>query len=214
MNYKRLLILLLLIAILVAVSTLDPVHEFLERGLKLASSFIIHHQAIGLLLFVLLSVLSAVAFFFSSAVLVPVAIHSWGRPATFLLLWGSWLLGAALSYWIGCHPGRRLAKWLIPARKVAKYEKKFATNTNFSLVVLFQLAVPSEIPGYVLGTLRYPIGKFLGACLISELPYTLATVYLGDAFLRRQYVLLFAIAAAAVLFSALGLHYLHKRIDK
>jgi membrane protein YqaA with SNARE-associated domain len=113
-----------------------------------------------------LSVLSAIAFFLSSAVLVPVAVHSWGKPTTILLLWGSWMLGAAISYWIGRHPGRRLAKWLAPARKVAKYEKKISANANFSLVLLFQLALPSEIPGYVLGTLRYPLGRYLGAAAI------------------------------------------------
>ena len=42
-----------------------------------------------------------------------------------------------------------------------------SAKATFPLVLLFQLAVPSEIPGYVLGALRYHFGKYLAARAIA-----------------------------------------------
>ena len=49
-------------------------------------------------LFVLLAAISAVLAFFSSALLLPVAVFTWGSKVTFVLLWLGWLLGG-----IGTH---------------------------------------------------------------------------------------------------------------
>lgn len=213
-QYRRLLVLLLLVALLAVASALDPVHAVISRGLEWAKPIIVGHQALGMVLFVLLSAVSAVIFFFSTAVIVPVAVYAWGRPLTMLLLWGSWLLGAVTSYWIGRRPGRRFARWLVPRQGVARYEKKISTNATFPLVLLFQLAVPSEIPGYVLGALRYHFGKFLGARAIAEVPFAVGAVYLGDSFVRRQQGPLLLIAIGGVALSATALYFLHRRIDR
>jgi uncharacterized membrane protein YdjX (TVP38/TMEM64 family) len=209
---RRLIFLLLLAGVLVALLTLDPVHAAINQALEWVKGIIRHYEALGLILFVILSAASAVFFFFSTAVIVPVAVYTWGKPATMLLLWASWLLGAAASYWIGRRPGRRLAKWIVPARRVSKYEKKILAHANFSLVLLFQVAVPSEIPGYVLGALRYSFGRYLGARAIAEIPFAIGAVYLGDSLVRRQYIPLMAIAVLGAIFSVTALYFLHKRI--
>lgn len=214
MERRRLILLLVLVALLGATAALDPVHEAISDGLGAAKGVIRHHQVAGVALFVLLSVVSAIIFFFSTAVIVPVAVYAWGKPGTMLLLWLSWLAGAVLSYLIGRRPGRRLAKWLLPKKGVSKYEKKLTASANFPLVLLFQLSVPSEVPGYVLGALRYPFGKYLGARAIAELPFAVGAVYLGDTFVRRQYLPLMAIAVAGIALSAIAIHLLHKRLDR
>lgn len=213
MQYRRLVVLLLLVALLIVAAALDPVHDAISHALESARPIIRHHDVLGLALFVVLSATSAIVFFFSTAVIVPVAVYAWGKPTTILLLWGSWLLGAAVSYAIGRHPGRRLAKWVVQ-RDVATYEKKISAKANFPLVLLFQLAVPSEIPGYVLGALRYHFGRYLGACAIAEALFAVGAVYLGDTFVRRQYVPLIAIAVGGVILSAAALYFLHKRIER
>jgi uncharacterized membrane protein YdjX (TVP38/TMEM64 family) len=105
-----------------------------------------------------------------------------------------------------------LAKWLIRPKEVAQYEKKITASANFPLVLLFQMAVPSEVPGYVLGALRYHFGKYLGARAIAEIPFAIAAVYLGDTFVRRQYIPMIAIAVSGVLFSALAFYLLQRRM--
>jgi uncharacterized membrane protein YdjX (TVP38/TMEM64 family) len=213
MHRRRLVLLLVVVGLLVAASTLEPVQEMVDGGLEAARRIIRLHEALGLGLFVVLSAISAIFFFFSTAVIVPVAVYAWGKPATMLLLWASWLMGAAVSYWIGLRPGRRLARWLVPGKSVAQYENRISAKATFPLVLLFQLAVPSEIPGYVLGALRYHFGKYLAARAIAELPFAVGAVYLGDSFVRRQYFLVIVIATVGIALSAVSLYVLHRRID-
>jgi uncharacterized membrane protein YdjX (TVP38/TMEM64 family) len=214
MQPRRLLGLLAAIAFLVVAASLDPVHEAVWDGLALAQVIIDRNEAAGVVLFVVLSAVSAIAFFFSSAVIVPVAIGAWGKSVTMLLLWSGWMLGAALSYWIGSHPGRRVVKWLVPERRVARYERKISAQANFPLVLLFQLAVPSEIPGYVLGALRYGFGKFFAVRAIAEVPFAIGTVYLGVTFVQRQFAPLVLIACAGVAFTAVALYLFHRRVER
>jgi uncharacterized membrane protein YdjX (TVP38/TMEM64 family) len=213
MHRRRLVLLLVVVGLLVAASTLEPVQEMVDGGLEAARRIIRLHETLGLGLFVVLSAISAIFFFFSTAVIVPVAVYAWGKPATMLLLWASWLLGAAVSYWIGLRPGRRLATWLVPGKEIAQYENRISAKATFPLVLLFQLAVPSEIPGYVLGALRYHFGKYLAARAIAELPFAVGAVYLGDSFVRGQYLLLMVIATVGLALSAVALYVLRRRID-
>ena len=214
MELRRLIILLVLVGLLVLAAALEPVHELVDQGLQEAKRIIRHHEVLGVALFVVLSAVSAILFFFTTAVIVPVAVYSWGKPSTMLLLWGSWLLGAVVSYWIGRRPGRRLAHWLFPGKRVADYENKLSKNASFPLVLLFQLAVPSEIPGYVLGTLRYRFGSYFAARALAELPFAVGAVYLGESFVRRQYIPLVAIAVAGIGLSAGALYLLRRRLDR
>jgi uncharacterized membrane protein YdjX (TVP38/TMEM64 family) len=208
----RLLVVVLVGGLIVAVSMAEPVHEVIGRGLDVAKAFMLRHEVLGIALFALLSAISAIAFFFSTAVIVPVAVYAWGKPTTIALLWASWMVGATVSYAIGKRPVRRLVRWLISERAVARYEKRISADASFGLVFLFQLAVPSEIPGYVLGALRYPFWRYLAARALAEVPFAVGTVYLGDTFVRRQYLPLIAIAAAGLLVTAGALYLLHRRI--
>jgi uncharacterized membrane protein YdjX (TVP38/TMEM64 family) len=210
----RLLVVVLIAGLVVALSVAEPVQEAIGRGLDAAKEIVLRHEVLGVGLFALLSTISAIAFFFSTAILVPVAVYAWGKPATMSILWASWMVGAAASYAIGRNPVRRLAKWLISEQQVARYERRIAADASFGLVFLFQLAVPSEIPGYVLGSLRYPFWRYLAARALAEVPFAIGTVYLGDTFVRRQYLPLVAMAVAGLIFSALALYLLHRRIDR
>jgi hypothetical protein len=68
-------------------------------------------------------------------------------------------------------------------------------------VLLFQLAVPSEIPGYVLGLAGCRFRTFVIAMALGELPFAIGAVYLGESFLDRNYALLLAIGITGIAFS-------------
>jgi uncharacterized membrane protein YdjX (TVP38/TMEM64 family) len=210
---RRLATSLVAIALLVAAASSDPVHRAALRALDSAQEVIRDHPIAGAALFASLSAVSAITFFFSSAVLVPIAVHAWGKESTFALLWGAWLVGAAASYWLGRHPGRRLLSWLVPESAIAPYRTTISRKAGFPLIVLFQLAVPSEIPGWILGALGYPFGKFLAAFAIAELPFAAGTVYLGEAFLRRERGVLVAVAVGGIALSTVALYVLRRRLD-
>ena len=149
--------------------------------------------------------------FFSTGVIVPVALVTWGAGGTFVLLWLGWILGGVVAYSLSRFLGRRVATVLISADALA-YGDRISGQASFGLILLFQLGVPSEIPGYVLGVLRYPFLTYLAALALAELPYAIATVYLGDSFLERRGALLIGIGFAVVGLSTFAFHKLHRRL--
>ncbi|MCH8073357.1 MAG: VTT domain-containing protein [Proteobacteria bacterium] len=173
---------LIVVAGLVAAS--DTLHDRTDAIIVWTESVISQAPVLGMVLFVLLSTASAMVAFFSSAILAPVAIYAWGKAVTFMLLWLGWLLGGMLSFGIGRFLGRSVVSMIIDEKKIEGWERELGTRARFIHVLLFQAAVPSEIPGYVLGILRYSFPLYLSALAITELPYAIATVYLGEAFLE------------------------------
>jgi uncharacterized membrane protein YdjX (TVP38/TMEM64 family) len=81
----------------------------------------------------------------------------------------------------------------------------------FRQVLLFQLAVPSEIPGYVLGLAGCRFRPFVIGVALAELPYAAGAVYLGESFLRRDYLTLIGLGVAGVALSWLALRSLASR---
>ncbi len=179
---------------------LDKSHEIIG----LVEPAITDYPVLGKLLFVLLALASAMLAFFSSAILAPIGIYAWGTAETFVLLWIGWLLGGMISFLVGRYLGRPVASVLLGESRLSSWESQVGRHTKFVHVLLFQAAVPSEIPGYVLGMLRYRFPLYLAALAITELPYALGTVFLGESFLKGESLLFIAIGAGAILFSVIA----------
>ena len=89
------------------------------------------------------------------------AIHAWGTPLSSGLLWAGWVLGGMCAYLLGRTVGRPVLRRLTSTAALARFENRISMQASFGLVLLFQLAVPSEVPGYVLGLARYRFVKYL-----------------------------------------------------
>lgn len=74
-----------------------------------------------------------------------------------------------------------------------RYKPLLDKQPSFGSVLLFQLALPSEIPGYLLGLARYPLPRYLAALMLAELPYAVGTVLLGIGFVNRDTTTLVAV---------------------
>lgn len=199
---------LIIIAGLVAgtETLLDKSHEII----KLAESAITGYPVLGKLLFVLLAMVSAMLAFFSSAILTPIGVYAWGPVNTFVLLWIGWLLGGMTAFLVGRYLGRSAVSILLGESRLSSWETQMGRHTKFIHILLFQAAVPSEIPGYVLGILRYRFVLYLAALAITELPYALGTVYLGESFLKGESVLLVGIGAGIILLSVIAFQVLRR----
>jgi len=194
---RRLLIVGAIVAVAGLIAASDALNSRSEHILEMARTVIASHPAAGMALFLLLAMISAMLAFFSSALLVPVGVYTWGAGTCTALLWCGWLLGGALTFAVGRWFGRPVAGLLVGEARIASIEQRLGRHAGFRHVLLFQLTVPSEIPGYVLGTLRYRFGTYALALALAELPYALGTVYLGAIFLQRR--------ALALLLLGLGL---------
>jgi uncharacterized membrane protein YdjX (TVP38/TMEM64 family) len=123
-----------------------------------------------------------------------------------------WILGGVCAYGISRYFGRTVVNALRAGPALERYESRISQRASFGLILLFQLAVPSEVPGYLLGLLRYSFWKYLGALALAELPYAAVTVYVGASFLERRTYVLIGAGAAVATFSAWALYTLHRRI--
>jgi uncharacterized membrane protein YdjX (TVP38/TMEM64 family) len=143
------------------------------------------NPVVGAVVFFLFAAVSAMLAFASSAALVPSANLVWGKPVTFLLLWGGWITGAAIAYAIG-NLARPLLNRLGYEKVLKKYQQLLSKRMRFWLVLLFCFALPSEIPGYLFGGMHYPFWKFLTAAAIAEGVYALGLVVAGESLLAAS----------------------------
>ena len=198
--------------VLAAIAASGTLHAALLDVLAASRVVIVEYPVLGALLFLLLAAISAMFAFVSIAILVPVAVYVWGEPLSMLLLWVGWILGGVTAYGVARLLGRRVVHWLTAASALNRLEHRLRPDTPFSLILLFQLGLPSEIPGYVLGLVRYPFGRYLLALALVELPYTIATIYLGAGVVGAQGGLVLVIGLSAVVLSVAAFYLLRKRM--
>jgi uncharacterized membrane protein YdjX (TVP38/TMEM64 family) len=205
----------ILIAILLVTGLLassDRVHHQIITTIAQAEPVIAQHPVLGVLIFMGLAALSAMLVFFSGVLLVPIGVQTWGEAGCFLLLWGGWCLGGLLTYAIGRRLKRPAMQRMLSGGMIERYENRIPEGGSFITAVLVQMVVPSDVSGYFFGLLGYPLRIYLGALMLTEVPYALGTVFLGNAFMQKQYVLLLSSAAVALL--ALGLAWLRRRHER
>lgn len=210
--WRRAAFLVLLCAALALVTTSQPLHAALLEVLASSKAVIIDYPLQGALLFVLLAAVSAMFAFVSIAILVPVAVYAWGGPLSMLMLWLGWILGGIAAYVIARFLGRPVVQWLMADSALQRLERRIHPGTPLGLIVLLQLGLPSEIPGYLLGLARYPPGKFLVALAVGELPYTVATVGLGAGFVSARSGVVLAVGLAVAALSVGAFHLLRGRL--
>lgn len=210
--YKRAAILLVLCALLAGIAASSDLHEALMGVLAITEDIIGQHPIAGAAAFVVLAAISAMFTFVSIAVIVPAAVFAWGPAASIGLLWLGWILGGVATYSIGKFFGRPVLRWLTVGEALRRLESRIPDNAPLWLITLLQLALPSEIPGYVLGLVRYPFFRYVLALGLAELPYTFATVYLGASFVEGRVGLILITGALIALLSLVTFYVLHRTL--
>lgn len=195
----RAILLVAMVAGLLVLAWSPPVHRAVLQVFEAAKAIIEGHPVLGPVLFVVLSAVAAMLAFFSSAVLVPPAVYAWGPVVCAALLWVGWMLGGLASYGLAFHFGRPVLRWLAPGKSITRYQERIREKASFGFILLFQLALPSEIPGLVLGLAHFPIKQYLLALAIAELPYAAGTTLLGASFVSRRFGLLLSLGALAIM---------------
>jgi uncharacterized membrane protein YdjX (TVP38/TMEM64 family) len=201
LHYRRLLVLASVLAVVVAAASSDTIHDAIVGILEISRGLIETYPRGGMVLFLVLSALSAMLTFFSSSALVPIGVFAWGPERTALLLFVGGAIGGIGGYWLSRTLGRRIVGALFAAAPIARYEEYFQRHARWRTVLLFRFALQSELPSYVLGLVRYPFRRYLPIILLAEIPYVLLVVYLGESFLERNTLLFGTVLAGALILS-------------
>lgn len=165
-------------------------------ALQLSKALVQQYPIASRVAFVALAALSAMLVLFSSVALVPVAVHAWGEQQTFGLLMLGWFIGANLAYLIGRRYGRRAAEHFVAAQTLERYEHLLSARMSVVEVTLVKLALPSEVPSFLLGIVRYPVRKLVPVLLASELPFAAWAVFLSAALLEDRRLVFVAVLLA------------------
>jgi len=209
----RALVVVLICVSLALLLSVDQVYEGLQRALSVAEPLIAGHPFLGAVAFVLLAAISAVLAFFSSALLLPVAVFTWGSTVTFVLLWLGWLLGGIATYALGRGLRRPQAEAQKTSSQFDFYLQRIPGEATFALVLLLYLALPSEIPGYVCGYLGVRLRTFFAALAVAELPYAVGAVLLANGAVNRHIGWLVSLGLIGAALSLYALRALHRRLD-
>lgn len=182
---------------LILLTQSETFQSFIVSVTDWAKGVMTAHPVLGAIIFFVFAALSAMLAFTSSAVLVPPANLVWGKLITFFLLWGGWIAGAIAAFGIG-RSARPLLLKLGYQKTLERYQQFTSKRMKFWAALLFCMAIPSEIPGYLFGGLRYPFIKFLGAIAIAEAIYALGLILAGQSLISAKPLPLIAIAATLV----------------
>jgi uncharacterized membrane protein YdjX (TVP38/TMEM64 family) len=175
--------------------------NFVNAATDWAQAIMNAYPILGAAVFFLFAAISAMLAFTSSVVLVPPANQVWGKLITFLLLWGGWIAGAIAAFGIG-NVARPLLVRLGYQETLDEYQQFVSKRMKFWTAVLFCIAVPSEIPGYLFGGLHYPFLKFLGAIAIAEAIYAFGIVIAGQNLMAAKPFPLLVIVAILIIIGA------------
>ena len=208
---RHLLALAILILVVGMVVASDSLYARTQEIIVWTEGLIFRAPLLGMLTFILLAMLSAMLAFFSSALLAPIAIYAWGEAVCFALLWVGWCLGGVVPYSVGRFLGRSAVSTIIGEETVNNWQNFVDERMKFVHVLGFQAVVPSEIPGYLLGILHYPFLLYLLALGITEIPYAIAVVYLGEAFLVGRSIV-FVLVGAGLIALAAFLFRIYRRL--
>jgi uncharacterized membrane protein YdjX (TVP38/TMEM64 family) len=211
--YRRVAVLLILCVVLAWLASSSTLHDALIGVLVATEELIRAHPLLGASVFIAIAAVSAMFTFASIAILVPAAVFAWGTVPTIAALWLGWILGGIGTYAIGRHLGRPAVRWLISGDSLQRLEYRIPAGAPFPLILLLQMALPSEIVGYVLGLARYPFSRYAAALALAELPYTLATVYLGNGFIEGRGSVILGVGATIAALSLLTLHLWRTTIE-
>ncbi len=179
---KRAIIIFVILAVVTVIFGTSPV---LQNGFSYSAEavndYITGHEVTGVMAFISFAAISAILSPFTSIPTIPFAVFAWGKVLTFFFLIAGWLVGAMISYAVGRYGLHFIFRRLLPIGKIESYRQKLSEHSELILVVLFRLALPAEVTGLVLGSLRYNFPKYLAATVISEIPFAVVAVYAGGA---------------------------------
>lgn len=140
----------------------------------------IGNSALGILIYILITIFAIVIAPISMMPLIPVAANIFGWVQTGVINVIGWFIGAVIVFFISRKYGTPLIKKFVSLDKISKFESKIPKDKMFVSILLLRMTVPIDILSYALALFTkvkfktYAIATFLGI-----IPFSFAFSYLG-----------------------------------
>lgn len=190
-------------------STVEFQHYF-SKILLIFQSLIQKDEGLTILIFIGLSAAMTMLSSFIRVLPIPIALILWGNTPTMLYLLLGWLIGDALSYLIGYSAGNPVVKKFFSLEKIDYYREKIPPRAEFKLILFFVVAMPAEIPNYVLGSIRYDFAKYFIATIFSEVVYVLLSVGTGRTLIQQNFIFFTITVVLLVFIFSYSFHLFNK----
>ncbi len=171
------------------------------------------NKVIAAVVFVLLAAVSEILSFFTSTPLIPIAVALWGKTITLCFLFGGWLFGAIVGYYIAYAASHLLKEFKI-FKKIEHYRNQIGDSSEFLLMTLFRLAVPSEVGVFTLGFLRYNFWRHLILVFIADLPFAILAIYSSTALVGPHPIVFALLIGVGLIAMSIFIYLFHRRLKK
>ena len=207
---RKLIIFLIIISLAVLFWSSAGLQKTLLDSTVFTSQYLEKYYLTGIFVFLMISTLSAVISPFSSVPLIPVVIVVWGDMLTVFILLFGWLLGGIISYFLGSFTGYSLVEKIFSQEKAEQYKQQLSSRANLLTVFLFRLAAPTEIAGYVLGSIKYNFFKYFIVTTIVEIIFSILVVYSGEALMETNKIRFIVFVFLALFLTSTSFYFFKK----
>jgi uncharacterized membrane protein YdjX (TVP38/TMEM64 family) len=141
--------------------------------------FIDQHPVSGVILYLVLNIIDAVAAPGATLPLIPIAAHTWGRFGAALLTTAGWTSGSLIAFLIARRWGAPVVRKLTSMQRVQRLKRYIPDNLFWSVVVL-RTVLPMDVISYVLGLFTdMSWSTYAAATALGLTPSAFLLAYLG-----------------------------------
>ncbi len=160
-------------------------------------SFIDRHPVQGVVLYLVLNVIDAVAAPGATLPLIPVAAHTWGRFWAALLTTAGWTAGSLIAFLIARRWGAPVVRKLTSMERVKRLKAYIPDNLFWSIVIL-RTVLPMDVISYVLGLFTdMSWASYAAATALGLTPSAFLLAYLGKT--PHAYTMIVIVIACGVI---------------
>jgi uncharacterized membrane protein YdjX (TVP38/TMEM64 family) len=152
-----------------------------RRYQDMLKSYIEQHPIWGIILYVLIGIIDAIAGPGLSIPLIPIAGHVWGTLGGALLTIAGWAGGSILAFMLVRHYGPLIIERFSSADKINRIKKYIPARRHlFWGIVLLRLVLPMDVFSFALGILTdVDLKTYATATLIGVAPSAILLSFLG-----------------------------------
>jgi uncharacterized membrane protein YdjX (TVP38/TMEM64 family) len=159
--------------------------------------FIDRHPVQGVILYLVLNIIDAVAAPGATLPLIPVAAHTWGRFGAALLTTAGWTTGSLIAFSIARRWGAPVVRKLTSMERVKRLKRYIPENLFWSVVVI-RTVLPMDVISYVLGLFTdMSWSSYSAATALGLTPSAFLLAYLGKT--PHAYMMVVIVIACGIL---------------